>query len=125
MGEGYHPESDHSPLCTEDDSTNCTSIIGCCVWIIVLGRFDKALAATSMSRFNMLPREGHLKAVKRILSYLKTFPKGRLIVDTTYSDHSIFSIEDHTNWMEFYPHAKEEIPNDLPDSRGLKVRMAI
>ena len=29
-----------------------------------------------MSRFNMFPREGHLKAAKRILTYLKTFPKG-------------------------------------------------
>jgi hypothetical protein len=36
-----------------------------------------------MSRFNMLPRKGHLKAVQRILSYLKTFPKGRVIVDTS------------------------------------------
>jgi hypothetical protein len=73
MSEGYHPEIDDSPL----------SIIGCCIWIIVIGRFDKAYATSAMNRFNMLPREGHLKAVKRILSYLKTFPKGRVIIDTS------------------------------------------
>jgi hypothetical protein len=72
MSEGYHPEVDDSPLCTEDDSAKYRSIIGCCIWIIVLGRFDIAYATSAMSRFNMLPREGHLKAVKRILSYLKT-----------------------------------------------------
>jgi hypothetical protein len=78
-----------------------------------------------MSRFNMSPREGHLKPVKRILAYLKTFPKGKLIIDTAYPDHSIYPVEDHTNWMEFYLDAEEEIPNDLPASKGPKVRMTV
>jgi hypothetical protein len=42
MSEGYHPKIDNSPLCTEDDSNKYRSIIGCCIWIIVLGRFDIA-----------------------------------------------------------------------------------
>jgi hypothetical protein len=50
-----------------------------------------------MSRLNMLPREGHVKAVKRILAHLKTFPKGKVIVDTTYPNHSIYLFEDHPN----------------------------
>jgi hypothetical protein len=101
MSEGYkyHPEVDDSPLCTEDDSVKyrSRSIIGCCIWIIVLGRFDIAYATSAMSRFNMLPREGHLKAVKRILSYLKTFPRGRVIIDTSYPDNSLYPVEDHSN----------------------------
>jgi hypothetical protein len=104
MSEGYNPEIDDSPLCTEDDSVKYRSIIGCCIciWIIVLGRFDIAYATSAMSRFNMLPREGHLKAVKRILSYVKTFPKGRVIIDTSNPDHYVYHVEDHSNWMEFY-----------------------
>jgi hypothetical protein len=78
-----------------------------------------------MNRFNMIPREGHLKAVKRILSYLKTFPKGRLIIDTSYTDHSVYSVEDHSNWIEFYPDASEEIPKSLPPEKGLRVRMTV
>jgi hypothetical protein len=89
MSEGYNPEIDDSPLCTKDDSSKYRSIIGCCILIIVLGRFDIAYAISAMSRFNMLPREGYLKAVKRILSYLKTFPKGRVIIDTSYPDYSV------------------------------------
>jgi hypothetical protein len=54
-----------------------------------------------MSRFNMLPREGHLNAVKKILSYLKTFPKGRVIIATSYPDYSIYPVDDHSNWVEF------------------------
>jgi hypothetical protein len=42
MSEGYHPETDDSPLCIEDYSAKYRSMIGCCVWIIVLGRFDIA-----------------------------------------------------------------------------------
>jgi hypothetical protein len=57
MSEGYNPEIDDSPLCTGDDSAKYGSIIGCCIWIIVLGRFDIAYATSAMSRFNMLPRE--------------------------------------------------------------------
>jgi hypothetical protein len=89
MSEIYHPEIDDSPLCTEDDSDKYRSIIGCCIWIIFFGRFDIAYSTFAMSRFNMLPREGHLKAVKIILSYLKTFPKGRVIIDTSYPNHSM------------------------------------
>jgi hypothetical protein len=58
----------------------------------------------------MLPSEGYLKAVKRILSYLKTFSKGKAIIDTSYPDHSFNPFEDldnHSNWMEFYPDAGE------------------
>jgi hypothetical protein len=75
-----------------------------------------------MSRFNMLPREGHLKAVKRILCYLKIFPKGRVIIDTSYPDHSLYPVEDHSNRMEFYPDTSEEIAKDLPPEKGLRVR---
>jgi hypothetical protein len=73
----------------------------------------------------MLPREGHLTAVKRILSYLKIFPKGRLIIDTSYPDHSVYHVEYHSNWMEIYPDASEEIPKDLPPEKGIRVRMTV
>jgi hypothetical protein len=51
----------------------------------------------------MLPSEGHLKDAKRILAYLKTFPKGRIIVDTTYPNNFTYHIEDNPNWKDFYP----------------------
>jgi hypothetical protein len=73
----------------------------------------------------MLPREGHLKAVKRILSYLKTFPKERVIIDTSYPDHFMYPVEDHSNWVEFYLDTGEEIPKDLPPEKGPRVRMTV
>jgi hypothetical protein len=73
----------------------------------------------------MLTREGHLKAVKRILSYIKTFPKGRVIIDTSYPDQSVYPVEDHSNWMELYPDASEEIPKDLLSEKVPRVRMTV
>ena len=94
--------------------------------LVVVGnaaRFDINYATSAMSRFNMAPREGHLKAAKRILGYLKTFPKGRLLVDTSYPDHSQYPVEDHPNWSDFYPDAEEELPPDMPVPRGKPVRI--
>jgi hypothetical protein len=56
-----HPYAPKMTLLNIDQSLVAAS--GYC-WIIVLGRFDIAYATSAMSRFNMLPREGHLKAVK-------------------------------------------------------------
>jgi hypothetical protein len=59
------------------------------------------------------------------LSYLKTFPKGRVIIDISYPEHSVYPVEDHSNWMEFYPDDGEEIPKDLPPEKGPRVRMTV
>jgi hypothetical protein len=70
----------------------------------------------------MLPREGQLKAVKRILSYLNTFPKAKLIIDNSYPGNYMYPVEEHSNWMEFYPDAGEEIPKDHPLEKVQKSR---
>jgi hypothetical protein len=67
----------------------------------------------------------HLKAVRRILAYLKTFPKGRLIIDTSYPNHSEYPVDNHPNWKDFYPDAEEDLPKGLPISKGLKVQMTV
>jgi hypothetical protein len=82
------------------------------------GIFDIAYAIPAMSRFNMLSKEGNLKIAKRILSYLKKFRKGRVIIDTSYLEHSIYPVEDHSNRMEFYPDTEEEIPKNLPPEKN-------
>jgi hypothetical protein len=60
--------------------------------------------------------------VKNILAYLKTFPNGRLLINTTYPDHSIYPVEDHPNWKDFYPNAEEEISTDLSMSKVSKTK---
>ena len=125
MAEDYHPELDDSPLLDDLDIAKYRSIIGSANWIITLGRFDINYATSALSRFNMAPREGHLKAAKRILGYLKTYSKGRIIFDTNYPYHSQFPTTDHPNWKEFYPDAEEEVPLDIPVTKGKPVRITV
>jgi hypothetical protein len=66
----------------------------------------------------MLPREGNLKAFKIILSHLKIFPKGRVIIDTSCPKHSVYLIEYHSNWVDFYPDFGEETKKDLSQGKS-------
>ena len=125
MSEGYHPELDDSPLLSKGEASIFRSIIGSCNWIITLGRFDISYATSALSRYNMAPREGHYKAIQRILGYLKTFSKGRILLDNEFPDHSKYKVEDHDSWNEAYPNIKEEIPNNIPTPKGKPVRMTV
>jgi hypothetical protein len=48
-----------------------------------------AYAMFAMIRLNMLPREENLLDLKSILAYLKIFPKGKVIFDPSYPNHSV------------------------------------
>jgi hypothetical protein len=37
----------------------------------------------------------------------------------------MYPVEDHSNWVEFYPDAGEEIPKGLPPEKGPRVRMTV
>jgi hypothetical protein len=59
----------------------------------------------------MAPREGHLKSVKKISAYLKTFLKGRVIIDKFYSNHSEYLVDILPYCKDYYPDAEEEVRN--------------
>jgi hypothetical protein len=53
-----------------------------------------------------------------ILAYLKTLPKGKGTIDTSYPIHFEYPVET-------IPDTEEEIPNDIPMSNRLKSRMIV
>ena len=75
MEEDKHPEVYTTLLCNIIDTARFHSIIGSPNWPIALGRFNIYYATMSLIRFNMAPREGHIKHTKRILAYIKTVYK--------------------------------------------------
>src|SRR5210317_1483389 len=75
----FHPETDDTKLLGREDMTRYRALLGSANWIVTLGRFDIAYATSTMARFSMAPREGHLNALKRIFGYLRVFPNGELI----------------------------------------------
>ena len=90
-----------------------------------MGRFDVNYATMSLARFNMAPREGHFKEAVRILGFLKAFSKGRILLDTSFPDHSKYETELEKNWQEFYPDAEEDISHDMLKPKGRKVRITV
>ena len=64
-----------------------------------------------------------MAAMKRVFGYLKKFPKGRIVVDSSFPDHSRYKTVDHTNWTEFYPDAEEQLPHNMPSPKGKEARI--
>ena len=119
FGEEYHPELDESELLPPQQISIYQSLIGSANWIITLGRFDIAYAINTLSRYSMAPREGHLQAMKKVFGYLRSFPKGKILIDV--NDPPIRRIADTGkvhDWIEFYPDATEDLPKDRPKARG-------
>ena len=100
MAPEYHPEVDDSPLLSEDDTAKYRSIIGSLNWLITLGRFDILYATNTLSRFSMVPREGHMEALQKMMRYIKAFPKGRILFDVSYPPMSE-ACERFRGWFSF------------------------
>ena len=109
-------------------TTNLSSIYrgftGSLRWLLTLGRFDTAYATSTLARFNMQPREGHLIHARRILGYLKKFGHGKMVFDTGHIDHSQLEFKNQ-EWKDIYPDAVEEIPHDMPTPKGKPVQLTV
>ena len=92
MSDEYHPETNDTPLLDARGESIYHSLISSANWAITLGRFDIQYATQTLSRYSMAPREGHLNAMKRVFSYLKKSPKGKIVVDAGYQDNSAFKV---------------------------------
>ena len=127
MAASWHPELDESPLLNAHDHSTFRSLVGCANWLVTLGRFDIAYAVNALSRFSQAPREGHIDGMKRVFGYLKKFPKGMILIDPKYPNHSQFDVEKYEQWKEFYPDAGEEPapPGMFPDPKGPKLRITV
>ena len=124
MAENLHPELDKTPFLTLERTAIYRSIIGSLSWTVTLGRFDVFYATNTLSRFMNAPREGHLQAAERVLGYLNTYIKGRIIYDTAYLEQEMLLSDEH-NWTEFYPDAEEKLVPNAPEPKGKKVRVTV
>jgi hypothetical protein len=120
----YHPELDTTPYLEDDDANYYLSLIGILQWLNELGRVDICHAVSLMSRFNALPRQGHLEAVLRIFGYLKQHKNSKLVFDPHIRDFPDESFASH-DWTEMYPDAKEELPDHAPEPLGRAVQINV
>jgi hypothetical protein len=124
MEKEYHPETDESELLDETGASKFRGLIGSANWMITLGRYDIAYATSSLARFAMAPRSGHMKAMLRVFGYIKKHKQGQIIVDHNYMDWKHYEVEKH-DWEEFYPGASEELPPDMPEPKGKSIRITV
>ena len=64
------------------------SLIGMLQWAVTLGRIDIAMAVSTMARFRVEPRKGHLDRVARIFGHLKNYKDLSIKFRTEEPDYS-------------------------------------
>jgi hypothetical protein len=116
MESKYHPEMDDSPLLQEDGTREYQRIIGTCQWLIVAGRFDLCYAVSSLSRFSSAPRQDHLKHARRIMGYLRKFPRRGYVInpDSPHFDPMYENVEVNCDFGNQYNYFREDIDSRFP-----------
>ena len=121
---GYKPEDDCTGELKADGIQRYQELIGSLRWAIELGRVDILLETSLLSKHLAMPREGHLEQALHVVGFLKSHKKLRLLFDSGYPTvkEQWFS---HYDWMDFYRDAKEAMPPNMPESRGLDVSISV
>lgn len=120
LSHGYKPELDSTGELKADELQSYQEMIGSLRWAIELGRVDILLEVSIMSKHLALPREGHLEQLLHIMGYLKEHKKMRLLFDGS-RPKTLESWFKKYDWFDFYRDAKEAIPPNMPEARGLEV----
>ena len=124
MKSGYRPELDSSRELNANDTQWYQEMIGQLRWACELGRVDILLEVSLMSQYLALPREGHLEQVIHIMGYLNEHKKLRLLFDAGRPHINEKWFKDY-DWFDFYRDAEEELPPNMPSSRGLPVTINV
>ena len=116
MGPKEHPELDTSPVLPDEKIREYQHIVGVCQWLVVAGRFDINYAVSSLSRYAVAPREGHLSLARKIFGYLRKYPKRGYVVNpkppTIDIEYEV--IETKTDFGNQYHYFKEELDPRFP-----------
>ena len=121
---GYRPEEDCTAELKAEGIQRYQELIGSLRWAIEIGRVDILLETSLLSKHLAMPREGHLEQALHIVGYLKSHKKLRLLFDPSCPivKEQWFSQYD---WQDFYRNAKEAIPPNMPEERGLEVSISV
>jgi hypothetical protein len=116
----YRPELDQSKELGPDPATYFAGLIGVLWWFIKLRRIDIIVEVSLLSCFLACPCEGHLQQAFHVLGYLKKHARSQMVFNETVPtiNQLHFRVID---WVDFYPEAKEAIPWDAPEPRGVSV----
>ncbi len=121
MEPGDHPEIDESPLLAVDGIKKYQSLMEMLQWAVILGMIDIFCAVMTMGSFRAMPREGHLKRLKKICGYLRDHKEAFITYKMEIPDYSMYEVVKY-DWGEVYADSVEELPPDMPEPKGKPVR---
>ena len=90
-----HPEMDQSEELGDDEANYYLSLNGILQWLSKLGCIDICHAVGIMSRFNALPRKGHLENVLQMFAHLKQLKNSKLVYDVDIRNFEDSFFTDH------------------------------
>ena len=123
--QSYRPELDLSSECTPDQITYYQNLIGVLRWIVELGRIDIAFEVSTLSKFLVRPRSGHLQQALHIFKYLEIHKENDLAFDPLYHrvDSEEAINEKIVSMRDLYRDAVEDLPPNAPEPRGNVVQI--
>ena len=81
---------------------------------------DMTCEVSMMASMMALPRERHLHELYHMFAYLKNHHNAELVLDPTVRDFDVEGLFPRRNWKHTpFVDAKEEIPPNAPEARGL------
>ena len=123
--EGCRPEIDPTPLLNEEGHREFQSLIRMLNLMVEIGRTDMSFAASSLARFSVSTREGHLARSLRTFPYLKKRPNLEIAHDPTEieqpHDRLCFNQE---HLRRNYQHAVDEKDPGFPKPRHKNIPVA-
>jgi hypothetical protein len=118
---GYRPELDATEYCDEEMHQYYQQQIGVLRWAVELGRINICAEVSMLAAFTVAPRVGHFSAMIHIFAFLNQHPRCRLVFDASYVEEVLPTGD--TDWSEFYPNAREELPSNAPKPMGKPVQI--
>ena len=125
----YRSKLDVTPFCDPDQHNLFQALIGMLRGLIELGRIDVLLVTTQLSSYLASPHIGHLMQAIHIFHCLEMhdsswMPMDPHKLDIDYKDPQENSpIARRAVMKRLQPDAKEEFPEDMPESRGKSVQI--
>jgi hypothetical protein len=93
-------------------------MVGQFQWLVSLGRFDIFSAVTTLSRYRVKPREGHVGRCKGLFGYLADKPEAGIRYRTEEPDFSGLPSQAFDWSRSVYGDGTEQKPKDAPLPRG-------
>ena len=125
----YCPKIDISPELNVTDAAYYQSLIGILRWMVELGRVHITTEVSMLLSCLALSREGHLKQLFWMFSYLEKQHNDEMVFDDTVPDvdYTEFSKQDWDNtvYANDRGELKEEVPTNLPTSLGKGLVMRV